>query len=470
MLGAKGRHDGLLRKLFRLLRVPSLSNVKECVCLLVKTRAEDLPRYMKELGEINLSLGSLLAKLVVIAGGRSVALQMADLIKDENPSVRWLAIAVLGELGDQKLSSYLVEALDDPAVEVRLEAVNALRHLKGEVALNGLLKALHDGDYSVRVAAARSLSFFRKEDIFSHLVAALKDECPAVVRASLKTLSEVGAQEAISSIIPLLESDIPEIRDEARRALEVFARKFGFSGIEDEWITLCAKMLRELEEFKRRLGLLEEALKRGDLKVADEYVVELDETADELKLQLVKVGGWCLDVFEKEEERFGRLAKELDLLGAERAKALQSLRGMLERLLEEKGVVHLSDVPRASFKGVPVVSDEDILSIFEEMVREGFKGVIDGFRLVSLGAVEGKLKEIAKVYSRIRISNLADKVGVSEELLVKLLESSFSSGFLRGKIDEANRVVEFRGEFEREGDKISNSSNRFSISEVNERI
>ncbi len=186
-------------------------------------------------------------------------------------------------------------------------------------------------------------------------------------------------------------------------------------------------------------------MRRGDLRAADKLMVELDELADGVKLQLVRVGGWGLKAFEREEERLERLSKELDLLGEARAKAIQELRGTLLSLLEEKGVVPLEEVPRASLMGRPVVGDEDVVSLFEGMVREGFRGVLDGRLLVNLDVVEGRVRDISRVYSRIRIEKVAEKVGISEKLVVDVLERMISSGVIQGRIDDAGKTVEFQG-------------------------
>ncbi|MBS7287886.1 MAG: HEAT repeat domain-containing protein [Candidatus Freyarchaeota archaeon] len=471
MFGIVGKDDRVaLRKLVRLLRDARFPDVRECLRFLVKADSETLLNCLREVEALGFYPSLLLARFVSVAGGRTFAFQIVDLMKDANPAVRWLATAILGEIGDPKLTPYLVEALDDSAVEVRLEAVNALRRLRDESAFQGLVKALRNSDPSVRVMAVRSLGLLRKEDAFPHLIAALRDECADVVYASLKTIGEVGLQEAIIHVVPLLDAEKSEIRAEARRVLESFAKKFGFSGNEAEWVELSVGALKGLEDFRRRLGKLEEALSKGDLKTADEYIVELDELADELKFQLVKAGGWCLEVFEKEEERLDRLAKEVDLLGAERAKALQGLGSVLRGLLETRGVVSLRDVPKASFRGHPVLRDEDVISVFEEMVKGGFRGVVDGDRLIALDVIERKINELAKVYSRIRVEKIAEKVGVSEELLIKILEESFSSGVLQGRIDDASKIVEFQTGARREKHIPVTFLDNLSPPDVNERI
>ena len=457
------------RKLARMLRDARLTDFQECLRFLVKAGSDTLLSHFREVESFSFCSVLLLARLMSIAGGRPFAFQIVDLMKDSNPAVRWLATAILGETGDSRLTHYLVEALDDDAVEVRLEAVNALRRLKDESAFQGLVKALRDSDPSVRVMAVRSLGLFRKEDATPYLIAALRDECTDVVYASLKTIGEIGLQEAIVNVIPLLNAEKPEIRFEARRVLELFAKKFGFSGNESEWINLCVKVLKDLEDFAQRLGKLEDALNECDLKTADRYVVELDEFAEELKFQLVKAGGWCLEFFEKEEEKLERLAKEVDLLGSERAKAIQVLGDVVRDILEAKGVISLRDVPRASFKGRPIVKDDDVILVFEEMVRGGFKGVIDGDRLVALDIVERKIRDVAKVYSRISIEKLAEKIGISESLLVKLLERAFSLGVLHGKIDDASKIVEFRS-VERERYLSLNHFDGVTPPNMNERI
>ncbi|MEM4948450.1 MAG: HEAT repeat domain-containing protein [Candidatus Jordarchaeales archaeon] len=433
----------LVKKLVGLLRRPLL-NVRECLRFLVRVDPETFTSFLRRLKFPSFYLPLFLARLTSIVGSRSFTLQLVDLMKDADPSLRLIAIVILGEVGDSKLAPYFVEALEDPSIEVRLEAVNALKRLRNESGLHGLVKALRNSDPIVRVAAVRSLELFRKEDVLPHLITALKDESVDVVYASLKTIREMGLHEAIIHVIPLLNSGEPEIRAEAKRVLESFARRFGFSGNEGEWIELSVNVFNALEDFRRRLKELESALESGDMKTADKCLVELDEFAEELKFQIVKTGGWGLNIFEKEEEKLEELAKELDLMGAERAKALQNLSGVLRELLELKGVVSLEDVPKASFKGRPVIRDEDIVSVFEEMVREGFRGVMDGNRLVSLDFVRKRISELAKVYSRIRTESIAEKVGVSERLLVKMLEELFASGSLQGKIDDANKIVEFQ--------------------------
>ena len=55
---------------------------------------------------------------------------LLDFLKDTVPLVRAQAIATLGEIGDKKISSYLIESLNDPAWEVRKEAAEGLMKIK----------------------------------------------------------------------------------------------------------------------------------------------------------------------------------------------------------------------------------------------------------------------------------------------------------------------------------------------------
>ncbi len=78
-------------------------------------------------------------------------------LKDEDKSVRVLAVEELGEIKDTRAVEPLIAALKDNDRSVRSSAAEALGEIKDARAVEPLIAALKDNDSSVRRYAAAAL-------------------------------------------------------------------------------------------------------------------------------------------------------------------------------------------------------------------------------------------------------------------------------------------------------------------------
>lgn len=77
-----------------------------------------------------------------------------DLMRDDDPIVRFYASETLGRLGEAKAVPSLLDALDDPDTGVRAFAAGALGEIGDRRALEGLEATSNDADEWVRDSAA----------------------------------------------------------------------------------------------------------------------------------------------------------------------------------------------------------------------------------------------------------------------------------------------------------------------------
>ena len=126
-----------------------------------------------------------------------------------------------------------------------------------------------------------------------------------------------------------------------------------------------------------------------------------------------------------------------------RRKELKKLPEVIKKLVKEKGIVPIREIPRGKFMGAPLLSDTDIVNAFNEWVNDGFRGIVDGKLLVDVDYVEEKISELSKLYSRISIPALATRIGISPTLLRELLEQMAIRGAISVKIDPTKREVIF---------------------------
>ena len=178
----------------------------------------------------------------------SMRAPLADTIRNGGPEARFLAVKLLGEIGDLAL---LEEALGDAAGEIRLEAVLGLSGIGGPEAARCLADACDDLDPKVRETAVRELATVatRKhvpvllEAAADHnsevrwqavhaleryldpravepLIAALDDKSSLVRCAAARTLGKIGDPRAVPSLEAATGDEDKFVRDAAEVALE----------------------------------------------------------------------------------------------------------------------------------------------------------------------------------------------------------------------------------------------------------
>ncbi|HEX9124106.1 MAG TPA: Npt1/Npt2 family nucleotide transporter [Actinomycetota bacterium] len=174
-----------------------------------------------------------------------------DAASDERPSVRRLAVHLLGDADDERVRPTLERALRDEDATVRAESVVALaRRLGNRDRIEGLLPLVGDSDPAVAASAAaavvgrtpdpsparrlfalvhdldpavRSGALERLRDAPANVAvplasAALEDETPSVRAAAVLTLATLDADRALEPAVRLFEDPSPIVREAAADA------------------------------------------------------------------------------------------------------------------------------------------------------------------------------------------------------------------------------------------------------------
>ncbi|MGD0202827.1 MAG: HEAT repeat domain-containing protein [Candidatus Bathyarchaeia archaeon] len=116
------------------------------------------------------------------------------------------AIKTLGELGDNRVTEYLIKALDDEDSDVWNEAINSLSEVGSNEAVEGLINALKDKqDLSLRYAIVRALSKIKNENITKKLLK-MADNADAYTKKSvIEILGKKCTEESLEFLLTALQ-------------------------------------------------------------------------------------------------------------------------------------------------------------------------------------------------------------------------------------------------------------------------
>ncbi len=168
--------------------------------------------YQSKLGEKDIALESLL-----------------DLLKDEDPYVRFSAASALGTLGDpsETVLKALLDLLKDEDSDVRYGAASALASLgdPSETVLKALLDLLKDENSFVRSNAASALANLgdSSETVLKALLDLLKDEDSSVRSSATWALGILGdpSETVLKALLDLLKDENSFVRSNAASALGI---------------------------------------------------------------------------------------------------------------------------------------------------------------------------------------------------------------------------------------------------------
>lgn len=127
--------------------------------------------------------------------------------EDKREMVRYGAVEILGELGNQETFDLVLPALKDESHHVRFYAVHALGKLDGLRAIETLIECLDDKVNVVRSAAARSLGVIGNKRVVKVLIEKLKDSDGMVCIAAAEALGNLADVQAIEHLLPLLKEE-----------------------------------------------------------------------------------------------------------------------------------------------------------------------------------------------------------------------------------------------------------------------
>jgi len=127
-------------------------------------------------------------------------------LKDDDKDVRSAAVHALGELKDPRAIEPLIGAFGDRENVVR-EAAGATIVKIGSPAVEFLITALKNDDSSVREMAVQTLGKLKDVRAVESLIATLRDESYSVSSEGVKALCNIGSVNAIQPLIAMLADD-----------------------------------------------------------------------------------------------------------------------------------------------------------------------------------------------------------------------------------------------------------------------
>jgi HEAT repeat protein len=141
---------------------------------------------------------------------------MLELLRDEAPEVRRVAVESLGKIGDPRAVDSILSLQHDPAAIVREAAVLAMGRLKptateGVVTL--LTQALEDPVESVRQAAVVAIGEIEPGTrLLQPVVGLLRSSDATIRRAAVQALLQVDASQSIPALVAAGRDSDAEIR------------------------------------------------------------------------------------------------------------------------------------------------------------------------------------------------------------------------------------------------------------------
>jgi len=187
-------------------------------------------------------------------------------------SLRYIAVQILGQIGDPRATPFLKELLSDDNRYVREQAVRALGQLDNpglHAALASVLAA--DSVAEVRGAAAWSLGNLRDTTAVPSLVRALADTVPSVRRQALAALQFLWTPAAEAAALAALRGPLenPALPKIAHNAVydQMILQRYGITVAPIEFDTMLAEWLHNPSS--KFLGLKALVGQRLDLRMTD---------------------------------------------------------------------------------------------------------------------------------------------------------------------------------------------------------
>ena len=168
-------------------------------------RASVISSLVHALGDLHVGVQEAALDGLVAQGGSDVARQFFFLLKNDDSTIRNLAVEGLQRLAEGALV-VLVEAINDPDPHIRKIIADVLGQGTRAEVVRVLTQLLADGDVNVRMAAAVSLGRVGHPDGVPGLLHACQDEELWVRFSAIEALGMVGDPSALPIIRPFLES------------------------------------------------------------------------------------------------------------------------------------------------------------------------------------------------------------------------------------------------------------------------
>lgn len=147
--------------------------------------------------------------------------QLVGQLGDDDPEVRSLSAAALGDVDDAAVTEQLMSVLEDASNMVRFNAASSLVRLGNERGTEFLFTALEDDDPILRLNAIKSLVRVQvlSGGVAERLVACLADDSSRLRSGAAQVLGQARVISAIEDLAAVTDDDAPEVRWNAAIAL-----------------------------------------------------------------------------------------------------------------------------------------------------------------------------------------------------------------------------------------------------------
>ena len=201
---------------------------------------------------------------------------------DVHREVRCTAAESLGEIGDRRAITALLEGTKASYWEIRKAAVESLEEIGDPSVIDGLIACFHDDHVEVRRSAVEAAGEMENVRAVRPLMDMLDDEDWEIRRSSAEALSEIGDPAAASGLIDHLKEPHPEVREsivEALGELEILPAVEPLIGLIED------------PEIRIRIAVIEALGEIGDPKALDILTIRLKDENDEVRKAAAKALG-----------------------------------------------------------------------------------------------------------------------------------------------------------------------------------
>ncbi len=154
------------------------------------------------------------AREALVKIGPQAATALIGALRDRNKDVRFGAIKVLDQIGNESVVAALILALKDPRGEIRSLAIQALAKIGAESAVSAIKSAFKDRSKDVREQAVIALSKTKAELAVPALIETLKDPhvSPHVKQMAVMFLAKIGDKSEVSAFIDALQDQDKDVK------------------------------------------------------------------------------------------------------------------------------------------------------------------------------------------------------------------------------------------------------------------
>ncbi len=173
---------------------------------LIKIGGEDAVKKVSMLlGAEVASIRNFAMDILINIGNEAVEI-VKGLIHDPDHDIRKYAVDILGLIGSQEASTYIIEALEDEHINVKCGAVEALGNIGEKIAIDPLISLLNkETDPWLKFMLVESLGKIKSDKALDSLHKLLMEKDPLMVSSSIQALGKIGNIASIDYLLKLIE-------------------------------------------------------------------------------------------------------------------------------------------------------------------------------------------------------------------------------------------------------------------------